>query len=605
MKKFGLLALTAAMILGTCLGGSWAWADSPGKIKPAAVVAFSGYNEVKADLAYIGKLSDNPGLGDAVEVLFKIFVLKNRSLDGLDKDRPWGVILQLDEEKFAQGVSKPEDAMRGYAFVPVTNLESLLENLEPLVGAAQEASPGVYELNKGFRRSSEKPRRESKAARKGKRETTESDAEKPARIGKSVYVKAVSGWAFLADRPELLAKTPEKPDQLLAGLAAKYDFATRFYLSSVPKEVRDHLLAEMQRQAEADLARQKERVSEEEYAVRKIFAERLLRDVRTGLEDLDTVTLGWALDHKEGRTYLDLSVTAKPGTKTARQYARLSDTQSKCTGFALPGATLTGNWAGQFSETESADLLSVVELVRKKALADIEKQPAEKAAVAAKLLNGTLDVIRATIAKGRVDGGMVALLDPQAVTVAVGGFVAEGEKLDATLKQLVDAIVQEHPEAAGLVDWEAGEHKGMKFHSASIPIPPDAKDREKVVAMIGETLEIVVGIGKESAAIALGRKPLETLKQVIDQSEKAGSTEVPPLRISLDLGALTKFAAVVSDKEEERQKMAVAAALLEKAGEEDRVNLVASPIDNGVQLRVEVEQGILKAIGAATQQGGQ
>jgi hypothetical protein len=232
---------------------------------------------------------------------------------------------------------------------------------------------------------------------------------------------------------------------------------------------------------------------------------------------------------------------------------------------------------------------------------EIGKQPQEKAAVAARLLNGALDVLKSTVQSGRVDGGLTAVLNPDSVTVAVGGFVAEGEKLDATLKQLVDAIVQEHPEAAAAVKWDAGEHQGVKLHTVTVPIPPEAENREKVVQMIGENLVVVVGVGKESAYIAAGRKPAEMLKSVIDQSAKAASAKVPPLRMTLDLGSLTKFAAVAGDKEEEREKAAKVASYLEKAGEDDHINLVASPIPNGVQLRLEVEQGILKAAGAMTQ----
>lgn len=576
MRKAGLVLMAAALVAVPLLGGGLIQAASPEKTKPVAVLAFSGYDELKADVAYVGKLSGNPGLADALEVLLKVFVLKNQSLEGLAKDRPWGVVVQLDEQKLAEGVKNPKDALLAYGFIPVSDLKALLKSLEPVIGQAKDAGDGVFEL-RGQPKAHQKP----------------------------TFVKQSGEWAFLADRAERLATTPEAPDRLLGDLAEKYDLAFRVYLSNVPQEVRKQILGQIRRHAEADLQKRKPALSEEEYAVRKIFADRTLRSAEMGLTELEAVTGGWALDHKEGKTYLDLSLAAKAGTKTARSLASLGDAHSKFAGFLMPQATLKANWAGQSSPADTADALKVLDLVRKKALADIKRQPADKAEVAAELFNGAMDVLRATAAAGKADGGMVALLDPNAVTLAAGGFVAEGEKLDGTLKRLVDAVTKEHPEAAGLIEWDAGEHQGVKFHAASIPIPPEAKDRQKVVQAVGEALEVVVGVGKQSAYVAVGRKPKEVLKEVIDRSAAAAAEKVPPLRLSLDLGSLTKFVSIMGDKEEERQKAALAASLLEKAGEDDHVNLVAGPIPNGVRLRVEIEEGILKALGAMTTKRGQ
>jgi len=572
MKRVWHCALIVALLVSTAVGATWAQAASPAASKPVAVVAFSGYNELKADIGYIGKLGDNPELAVAMEVFLKL-ALKNRGLEGLDKTRPWGLLVQLDEERLAESLKKPDDALRAYGVIPVTDMKALLAVLEPAIGTAK-AQDGIYEISKA-------------------------DAPK-------FYAKQVGSWAFLAKEPKQLAETPANPEELLTGLTKSYDLAIRFDLGSIPEQVRNAVLAEMKKKARADLEKQKATIGEEDYAVRKILAERTLQAVNCGADDLADVTLGWALDNKAGKTYLDVTVTAKPDTNAARSLAALGEARSNFGGFLAPEATVKGNWTGQFSQADSSELLAVIDLVRKRAMAEIDKQPYDQAAVAAQLLDGLIDVVKDTLSTGRVDGGVAACLEPERLTVVAGGFVADGEKLDATLKRLVDAVCADHPEVSAAINWDAGQHNGVKLHAAYVPIPYEVENREKLVQLVGDVAEIVVATGKQSAYIAFGRKATATLKAAIDKSVETATAEVPPLRVSLDLGTLTKFAAAMGETEVDRQKAALAAALLEQAGEQDRGNLSASPVPNGVQFRLELEEGILKAAGmATTQQGSQ
>lgn len=573
MKRVWHFALISALLASISLGGAWAQAASPAK--PVAMVAFSGYNELKADVGYIGKLADNPELAVAGEVLLKL-ALKNRGLEGLDKTRPWGLVVQLDADKFAQGGSKPKDALRGYGVVPVTDLKVLLAAVEPVFGAAKQDKNGVYEVSKADN---------SIAAKK-------------------FYVKQAGPWAFVAQTAEDLAQTPDDPEPLLTSLAKQYDLAARFDLGSVPDAVRTRILAEMKKNAQADLEKQKAVVSEEEYAVRKILAERSLRAVSAGADDLADVTIGWTLDNKAGKTSLDVTLTAKPDTKTARSLAALGEAQSNFTGFLLPGAMLQANWTGQFNQSDSLEMLALVRMVRKRAMAEIEKQPYEQATIAAQVLDGLIDVVKDTLATGRVDGGVVMQFEPQSSTLVAGGFVADGDKLDATLKRLVDAVCREVPEATAAIDWDAGEHKGVKFHAFYAPIPYQIENRDQLVEVMGDVAEVIIATGKQSVYLAVGRKGKGTLKAVLDKSAEAASAKAPPLRMSVDVGTLMKFAAVAGKTKEDRQKATEAASLFEQAGKQAHVNLSACPVPNGVQFRLEVEEGILKAAGKASMQRG-
>jgi len=548
-------------------------ADSPGGLKPVAVVSFSGYNEAKAHIAFVGKISGHPKLAEGLEALLKL-ATQGRGLDGLDKDRPWGVVIQLDADKFAEGERRLNRILSGYLFLPVSDTGALLEVLGPYVGLPEEVGDGRLKLNGG-------------------------------RI--PTYVYEQGGWAFVAahreeffaPRPHSPAHMPDDPVQLLGGINERYDLALRLNVENVPEEVRDTAVADLKDQAEADLQRRPGE-SDEQHAARKIISRQVMPVIIAAADDLEQITFGWALDRETASSYLEVAISARAGTESARRFAGLGKTTSRFRGFFLPEATLRANWTGEFPGVDPSELAAVIESIRNKAMENIDKQgrPDRQAEAAKRLLGGILDVIQQTVATGRVDGGAVAILNPDAVTLAAGGFVADADKLEEALAALVEAVRLEHPAFVDKVlTTDAASHGDVRFHRVSIPIPAGVDDRRKVAGMIGETLELFVGIGPQSAYVAVGREPLAVLKRVIDRSRAVDSQVVPPVHVSVALGAVAKFVAEVGE-EEDRQQAEQVADLLEGSAGADHVNLVVRPITRGVQFRLEIEEGILKAIGA-------
>jgi hypothetical protein len=547
-----LLSLLAVAVL---LCGWRVWVARAGSaqeeknLKPVAVVSLAGYDKLLGDVALAGKLSDNPDLARGLEAILKLFT-KSQGLAGLDKARPWGAVVQTDGHE-----------VTGCAFLPVTDLSKLGAALKPLLGQAEDIGDGVYKVN----------------------------AQK-----KPLYVKEKDGWAFLADKPEQLVRLPADPAGLLAGMNTRYDAAVRILAANIPQEQREKFFAKMKKDAERD-DRQRPGEPDRAWVLRKKVGEEIRRMLVTTVNDLDTVTLGWTLDTSAEKTYAEISVTAKEGTETARAMANLRETKSRFSGFRLPGAALTGNWAGQMPAQKAALLAMIVDAVRDQAVSDIE-QKGKRVEEGKRFVDNLASLLRETVNDGRVDGGMALLLQPDAVTVLAGGRIADGAKLTDAIKLMAKVASEEQPVFADWIKLDAEEYRSIHFHAISIPIPPDAKDREKVVSLIGEKLEVVIGVGPQSVYVALGREPLKTLKQAIDQSAADADKTVAPLEMSLALGAAAKFLAAVA-KEEDRPKFALVARGLEDAVGRDHVKLVAAPIPNGVRYRLEFEDGILKLIG--------
>ena len=93
---------------------------------------------------------------------------------------------------------------------------------------------------------------------------------------------------------------------------------------------------------------------------------------------------------------------------------------------------------------------------------------------------------------------------------------------------------------------------------------------------------------------------METLREIIRQSERERSSTVPPMRLSFSAGSIANFVAKLGELDD-RAQAAAAAALFDSSAGKDHVNLVASAIDRGVRFRLEIEEGILQAIGQAAQ----
>jgi hypothetical protein len=320
------------------------------------------------------------------------------------------------------------------------------------------------------------------------------------------------------------------------------------------------------------------------------------------INQLQEVTLGWDLDAKAEKCYLEASVIAKPGTELANAMKSPSNPHSRFAGFGSADAAIVGNFNGQLPAIKVDILKDIFVALHKKAMEDIEKKEHDPAQAQAKkqLVDKLLPLLQDTITNGRIDKGLSVMLKPNAVTVVAGGAVVNNGRIEEIAKLVVNVVKSEHPNMADNIDkWvklDAAKVGNLTIHTVSIPIPQDAKDREKVVSMIGETLEVVVGTSKDSVYIAAGRDPMDALKKAVEQSTAEASKSVPPMEITVSLSKIAEFIAVMGEPHE-RPRAAMMAAAFKQSPDSDHVILRAQPIDNGMQYRLEIEPGVLKAFG--------
>ena len=105
---------------------------------------------------------------------------------------------------------------------------------------------------------------------------------------------------------------------------------------------------------------------------------------------------------------------------------------------------------------------------------------------------------------------------------------------------------------------------------------------------------MVVGIGDGRLYTAIGRHPLDLLKQAIRGSQGRTAGSKPPVYFCLKPAPVARLLTDLGDPKD-RARWAFAAESLERAGARDRVRLTGVPVQRGMHLRLEVEEGVLRA----------
>src|SRR5262249_53777519 len=112
--------------------------------------------------------------------------------------------------------------------------------------------------------------------------------------------------------------------------------------------------------------------------------------------------------------------------------------------------------------------------------------------------------------------------------------------------------------------------------------------------IFGDTIEIYVGVGANNAYLGLGKGSMDLVKSVIDRSAAEPNKPVSPFSLSVALGPICRFAASMNPNDSQAQAIG---QIFEMAKGKDHILVNVKTISNGVTYRIEVESGILEAIG--------
>jgi hypothetical protein len=544
------------------LAGSASHAQAQGDMKPILVVSLAGYQRIIDDLAFVGKLSGSPDLAKNLEGMIGFFT-QGQGLAGLDKTKPWGLAASTDGLSFQL-----------LGFIPVTDTKKLLDALSGFLGDPDNEG-GIYKL------------------------------QAPG-LPIPLYIKEEGGFAFISQDSGGFSNLPKDPVKILGGLDKEYDIAIRLSVQNIPEVFRQLAIDQIKMGVEGSLE-QAPGESDEQYEQRSKTTQQQLDTLVTTLNELDEVTVGLSIDEAARRTYLDLSMTAAEGTPTAKQFVALPAPPSKFAGFLMPDSVANLHINSKSAPENTDQSLAMLGSLRTQVMSQLDDQELgnEQIKSTVKDVVGQLmDVLQDTVKQGIFNGGAVVVGDGP-FTLAAGGLISDGARLDGVVKKLADLAKSDSSFPQDALKLNADKHKGITFHTLTVDVPNDGDENTALIkSLIGNKAIITVGVGKQSAFLAIGAKGLETIKKVIDKSEGVTETTSKPFEMTVALAPVLKF---FSQEQGANPILGAMAAGL-KDGGKDKIQLTAQPIKNGYLYRLEAEEGILKIIGSAAKlvaaQGG-
>lgn len=561
--SWGVVAVCAALLVSLAPSlraqpaeGAGSAPAAGGELKNVAVIGVAKYEKLISDIGFLGTIAGKPESGQMLEGAFSFFT-QGKGPNAIDKTKPWGVIVQTD----------------GSQFLPVGCLPVLKPN-------------DLFEVAKGF----------GAQVKEGENGVTE--VVMPNK--KSIYVKQDGGMAFISVAPGSLAKLPPSPQEILSKLVGEYVVAGHIAVKNVPEMYRQFALQAMQAGAQQGM-KQNPGESDEAYAVRQKMTEAQMKQMSQMLNEVDSIKFGWAVDSQQQKTFADFSYTALPGTKLAKQSA-YGDPKTNFAGFYQPDAAATMTVAAQTDpknmteedlaqfDTALKQMTDQINAKLDEKVDDVEARDAIKAAFA----DWTAAAVE-TIKTGQVDGGGAVMLSADSLTAIVGVHLKDPAKVESGFKKL-EAAAKKQPDFPG-VKWNAAEHAGVKFHTMTIPVPAS---EEKPRQLLGEEVNVAIGIGPSAAYFAIGKDNLEAVNKAIDASAKEKGKSVPPFELAISLGSIMEVAAAQANEGPQKEiTQKVADFLKSEAQGRDHIRAVGQIIPNGLKYHFEAEEGVLKAIGTA------
>ncbi len=506
MRK--LLSSTLAVLLLWSASNVCPAQENAGAGKPLVIVSFAGYNALRGQIDAVGKLVGNPKLADTLELILTQ-ATQGKGPAGLDKTRPWGAAILVN------GREKGFDELLGslFAFVPVTDLKQLMAlGPDPMTGRPLVPGPdGVYEIKVP---------------------------------GKSFFVVQKGAWAFVANDREVFKSVPADPASLLGDLPKQYTLACRISMKNLPQALRNTVNMQLQNSIQAwRMVMRMNTDNEEGYAALMPTLQRFVTQLSQLFKDLDEVLVGVSIDQTHNTANVDLRLTANAGSVTAKKFSQVKDATTVLSGFALPDAAVTANWAFTLDDNdldEAKQTLARFHASINRELDNSDDLNKDQVKVAKDLVSDLLGVAEKTLEGKKVDYALTVLLKPRASTFLAGGLIVDGNQLDKVLKRLVAEIAKDDAEFGKLIKLDAEVHEGAHLHVATIPV----KSRE-LADLVGDEIEVAAGIAADRVYVGAGHDAVKLLKDAISKSKAAGSKPIPAVRISVAGTPIAKFVAGV------------------------------------------------------------
>lgn len=552
--------------------------------KPFVYVMAASANRLKEEATY---MFDVAGMPESVEAIMSSIEDNLRGLEGIDWDRPAGMMMYLN------GVFPP--SIEVVAFLPVAEMgefQGLMEIGNSIL-KEEPNDPGRYELI-----------------------TTR----------RNIQMRVENGYAFIqmpwADPDPTFDRELPSPTALVGALANQFDLGITLDVEAIPKATRSLILNVITSTMSTQM-QQRDDEPDSRYEARRALSQGDIDALKLLFDECEKISVGLNVSSESQTANLDFVFDVKDGGELLQEILASSSKTSYFSPLLDDEAPISLSWSGIMAQRDIDKYSGFLDAVKPE-LARIIEENGEFGPVPTEgsPMFNSLTALKETISDGHVDiFGQLYRDSDEKLAVVMAMRVEDGETIARGLEDLLQRL-PEIPDV-GEVELAAGEHRDVTFHRLEAA---DAGAGWRDV--FGSGVGLSVGSDARTAWLCVGgEKSFDVLKSTMDELVAAYEdpsqirTSASAMRMVVHVGELVntvrsaqqagepdeadeqskaeekdpRFNARERFRQRREQNREMFIEALSDGG--DRVELSVRPTDTGTRMRIEFAEGFIGGIG--------
>jgi len=473
----------------------------------------------------------------------------NQFAGGLDRARPFGVFVDLDEN----GQPTPIGCL------PIEDMEQFLGGLS-IFGEANDLGDGLYEFN----------------------------------FGSPVYAQKAGKWLYVAQTEEALGDIDENMGDALPKMIQKYDVRIQVNPQNVPDEFIDFIMGQMQAGLDQTMAAQSSSMDAEETEAARATSEQMMEQMQEGIEGTEKLVIGLAVNKAEKQTLLDFGTQFVVDSKYAKSMEKMKASKTAVGGIPQDASMMTLQTFQMVAPEEIAQFEKTLDASLKSAFKSIDENSKDEASAtkAKELVNKLIDILVDSAKQGKLESALDVSAD-STLSIVGSVSVADGAKVEALAAEIAAEAAKE--KGPFQLKLNTGKHAGFNLHKATVALPPDAAAEAKKV--FGSSVTIAIGTSPKVVTLAVGQNCDASLKSAIDRAAIKPSMPAELVKMRLVFSKVLNFVQSI-------KATPISEAMLDAASAgSDRILIDSKTSDRGMVVRLSLEDGVVKAIAAGVKAG--
>jgi hypothetical protein len=496
------------------------------------------------------------GRPDMTEMIQSFLGSKADDLKGLDRTRPLGVMIFLED-------SLPPVPVQ-MIYLPVQNEADLIGTLR--LGGEMIRQTGEHDYELGAEKS-----------------------------GNPVRIRVEQGYAFVLPMGDefLHGQSIPDPEVTTRGLSERYDVAISFDLRGIPPLIRNVFGSFFTQQSAAQM-QQRDHESDASYQLRRAQAIGSLQWMEQLIRDGELVTLGLDSVADGRRAALELTIQAVPDSPFAKTLTGMSGKSSSFSALLQDRDPLQISASWMLDKREKESLTALLQSAR----FELNTKVTEAAQPAVKEL---IDIAQATVDHGHIDGMLKLHAYREQEFVLLAGLQVQGsEALGGALRSVATAMSEQNPD----LKWSADAHRAQEISFMKLQLSRPSNGLKRIC---GGTPDLYFGTGRGTCWMALGcggvpatlDHAVEAVRRDRSQASLPATATTAPTTTTTAPFSLVVHAAswLKLPARRERNEARLEAFREAVSPEIDSVRLEITPQENGVRTTLRFEEGFVRLLG--------